>query len=113
MTAGVVASIVGNPISASILEYLHGAGGLDGWQWVFFLEGMPAVLLGVITLYYLTDRPEVATWLTPDKRDWLVREMAGEEQRRHQQHGLTLLRSLGGLARLAAHRRLLYRGDGR
>ena len=64
MIAGPVAGILGNPLSALILQFLNGAGGLAGWQWVFLLEGLPAVVMGVVTLYYLTDRPAQAQWLT-------------------------------------------------
>ena len=65
MLGGVIASMVGNPISGFILQYMDQVGGLWGWQWVFLLEGLPAVALGFVTLAYLTDRPEQARWLTP------------------------------------------------
>jgi ACS family tartrate transporter-like MFS transporter len=79
MTAGVIASMVGNPISGVILEYLDQTAGLRGWQWVFLLEGLPAVVLGFITLRFLTDRPDQASWLTPAERAWLARELARED----------------------------------
>ena len=52
---------------------MNGVAGLAGWQWVFLLEGIPAVVLGVVTLYYLTDRPAQAQWLTLPERTWLAR----------------------------------------
>jgi MFS transporter, ACS family, tartrate transporter len=97
MTASLIASIVGNPVGKMILEYLDQTAGLAGWQWVFILEGIPAVLLGFVTLYYLTDRPEQASWLTAPERGWLAQRMSEEETQRHQQHGLTMLRALADL----------------
>ena len=94
MTGSAVTGIVGNPMSGAILDYLGGAGGLAGWQWLFVLEGLPTVLLGVVALFYLTDRPEQASWLTPAERDWLAARMTQEEQHRQQHHRLTLLQAL-------------------
>lgn len=94
MTAGVIASLVGNPISGAILYFMDQTGGLAGWQWVFLLEGIPAVVLGVITLYYLTDRPEQAQWLSESERSWLSQRMAWEESERQERHGLSLLAAL-------------------
>jgi len=51
-----------------------------GWQWLFLIEGLPAVLLGGVALAYLTDRPEIATWLTTEERAWLVEQLAREEK---------------------------------
>ncbi|MCE9532812.1 MAG: MFS transporter [Planctomycetes bacterium] len=75
MTGALIASFVGNPLSASILQYMDGVGGLRGWRWIFLLEGIPAVILGFVTLRFLTDRPEQAHWLTPAERTWLIREL--------------------------------------
>jgi D-galactonate transporter len=76
MVGGVIASMVGNPLSGFILRYMDQIGGLWGWQWVFLLEGLPAVILGFVTLAYLTDRPEQAHWLNSDERDWLAQQIA-------------------------------------
>jgi MFS transporter, ACS family, tartrate transporter len=78
MTAGPLAGVVGGPISGALLE-VHGAN-LSGWQWLFLIEGLPAVLLGGTVLVYLADRPEVAPWLTTDERLWLTGELASEEK---------------------------------
>src|SRR5207247_9935239 len=61
-----VSLVIGAPISALILrqDWL----GIVGWRWVFILEGLPAIVLGIITLFYLTDRPQHATWLDPGER---------------------------------------------
>ena len=93
MAAGPIAGIVGNPVSGAILQFTNRTGGLAGWQWLFLLEGVPAVVLGVVTLFYLTDRPAQAQWLTLPERDWLARRMEGEETQRGRRHGLTLLRA--------------------
>jgi len=77
MTAVPVSSVIGGPLSGALLE-LHGTFGLAGWQWLFLVEGVPAVLLGVIVLVYLTDRPEAAHWLSVAERHWLVSKLATE-----------------------------------
>ena len=65
-----VASFVGSPVSALLLE-LNGVLGLKGWQWLFLMEALPTVLLGLACLRVLTDRPATAKWLTPEQRQWL------------------------------------------
>ena len=77
MMAIPVSVIIGAPISEALLT-LDGTLGLRGWQWLFLVEGLPAVIVGVWTLFYLTDTPEKATWLTPDQRAWLSQTMTRE-----------------------------------
>ncbi|MGE5246551.1 MAG: MFS transporter [Betaproteobacteria bacterium] len=77
MTAVLVAGIVGGPVSGALLS-LHGAGGLAGWQWLFVLEGVPAVVLGVAILFVLPDGPSDATWLSVDERQALVATLQQE-----------------------------------
>lgn len=79
MTATTLAGVVGGPISGALLT-LQNRAGLAGWQWMFLIEGMPAVLLGVVVLIYLTDKPEQARWLADDQRTWLVETLARENQ---------------------------------
>ncbi len=55
--------------------------GLAGWQWIFILEGIPAVIFGILTLFYLTDRPRQARWLQPEEREWITAELEREKQR--------------------------------
>ena len=81
MMAAPVSIIVGAPVSAALLA-LDGQGGLRGWQWLFLLEGLPAVLLGIFALRVLTDRPADATWLSPADREWLTRTMNAERTQR-------------------------------
>jgi ACS family tartrate transporter-like MFS transporter len=96
MTAAPIAMIVGAPVSAALLA-LDGTLGLKGWQWLFLIEGLPAVVLGVATLFILTDRPEQATWLAPDEREWLSGVMNGERAERAQhQHGSELRSLMSG-----------------
>lgn len=77
MTATALAGVLGGPISGALLS-MHGLGGFAGWQLLFFLEGIPAILLGIAVLFYLTDRPEQARWLTPPEREWLIARLAAE-----------------------------------
>lgn len=81
MAAAPIAVIVGAPVSETLLG-LDGHLGLRGWQWLFLAEGVPAVLLGVVALAYLTDRPEQATWLSNEQRDALSARMAQERAAR-------------------------------
>jgi ACS family tartrate transporter-like MFS transporter len=96
MTAAPVSVVIGAPISQALLT-LHGTLGLHGWQWLFLIEGLPAVVLGVIAWWYLTDRPEDAAWLRADQREWLSGVMARERaERRARQHGSDLRSVLSG-----------------
>jgi ACS family tartrate transporter-like MFS transporter len=99
MVASPLTWVVGGPLSGALLDFTHEWGGLAGWQWLFLLEGLPTVILGVVTLIYLTDRPAHATWLTPAERFWLTERLAAEEPQREGRHGWTL-------RRVAADRRL-------
>jgi ACS family tartrate transporter-like MFS transporter len=67
MTATLAAGIIGGPISGALLS-LDGTGGLAGWQWLFLLEGLPAIVLGPVVLRVLVDRPADATWLDARER---------------------------------------------
>ncbi len=72
-----IANIVGGPLATSLLE-LDGLWGFKGWQLVFILEGAPSVLVGIVTLFYLTDRPESAGWLAANERSWLIETLKGD-----------------------------------
>jgi ACS family tartrate transporter-like MFS transporter len=76
MTANALAGVIGGPLSGALLT-MQGAGGLAGWQWLFLLEGTPAVLLGIATLLYLPNGPAEARWLTVDERQMVQAEAAG------------------------------------
>jgi ACS family tartrate transporter-like MFS transporter len=77
MAAVPLATMVGGPISGALLQ-MHGFLGLKGWQWLFIIEGLPAVVLGLIALRFLDDRPEQAIWLEPQERQALSRTLAAE-----------------------------------
>jgi nitrate/nitrite transporter NarK len=83
MTAIAVAGLVGSPISGLIMDRLHGTGGLAGWQWLFLLEGLPSVLLGVVVLAVLPDGPAKVRWLDADEKRWLEDALAAERAQRH------------------------------
>jgi MFS transporter, ACS family, tartrate transporter len=80
-TAISVAYVVGGPLSGGLLE-LDGFLGLDGWQWLFLVEGLPAIVLGWVTWRFLDDRPHDAHWLAPEEREFLVAEVAREHELR-------------------------------
>lgn len=81
MMAAPIAIAIGAPVSEAIMR-LHGTLGLRNWQWLFLLEGLPAVLLGVAALRALTDRPKDASWLPPADRAWLIATLQDERARR-------------------------------
>src|SRR6516165_3302905 len=81
MTAVPVSGVIGGPLSGALLT-LNGLFVLAGWQWLFLAEGVPAILLGVVVLVYLTDRPETADWLSSAEKDWLVSTLAAERTSR-------------------------------
>lgn len=77
MTAGAASLAIGGPLGGALLK-LDGLHGFHGWQWLFVIEGVPSVILGVLTLFVLTDRPEVARWLPEDERRWLLVRLSRE-----------------------------------
>jgi ACS family tartrate transporter-like MFS transporter len=93
MTAIPVSAVIGGPVSGALLG-LSGRLGLAGWQWLFLLEGLPAVLLGVAVLRYLPDRPDEAAWLPPEQRTWLIERLRTERETCIERHGLTVIRAL-------------------
>ena len=90
MTSIPIASFLGSPMSALLLE-MNGLGGLKGWQWLFILEGVPTVLLGIVCLFFLTDRPSQARWLSDAQRTWLNQRIEGEAAKRKAIGHLSLL----------------------
>jgi MFS transporter, ACS family, tartrate transporter len=84
MTALAASNIIGAPLSTWVMDHVHWAG-MPGWRWMFVIEGVPAIIFGVITYFYLTDRPEQATWLTAEEKNWLKGELAKEEQAKKKQ----------------------------
>ncbi len=78
MTANPLAGVVGSPISGALLG-IHG-GGLSGWQWMFLIEGLPAMFLGAMVFWTLADTPKEALWLKGEERSWLLAKLAEEYQ---------------------------------
>lgn len=76
MAANPLAGVLGSPISGALLN-LHG-GGLSGWQWMFLIEGLPAIILGAVVYFTLADNPSEADWLPPEERTWLLGKLAEE-----------------------------------
>jgi ACS family tartrate transporter-like MFS transporter len=80
MLAIPLASVIGAPVSALILRHTHEVAGLEGWQWLFILEGLPAVAVSIAVLRLIDDTPSRAAWLTGPQRDWLMQTLAAEAQ---------------------------------
>ncbi len=76
-TGGVIAGVIGSPISGALLT-LDGMGGLRGWQWLFLLEAIPAILMGFVILLALPNRPKDARWLTPPQACWIQSRLDAE-----------------------------------
>jgi ACS family tartrate transporter-like MFS transporter len=93
MAAIPASSAIGAPISGLILG-MNGIGGLDGWQWLFIIEASPAVLLGFVTYFYLTDRPGDAHWLAADERTWLSDRLDAERRQREAVHNLSVWQAM-------------------
>jgi ACS family tartrate transporter-like MFS transporter len=81
MAAIPISNILGSLVSGELLN-LHGFLGLTGWQWLFIVEAAPAVVLGIVFYFVMTDRPEHADWLEPAQREWLIGRLAAERAQR-------------------------------
>jgi sugar phosphate permease len=88
-----IANMIGAPISGFLLgiDWL----GLPGWRWLFILEGIPAVVLGIVTLVYLTDWPHQASWLPDAEREWITAELEREKRARQESHPYGVWQTLG------------------
>jgi len=91
MTAVPVSNIIGSPISGLLMKvnWL----GMPGWRWMFILEGAPAIILGIITLFYLTDWPQQAKWLPEDEKRWLIETLEEENRAKASKHSLSILQA--------------------
>jgi len=111
MTAAPISGVIGGPLSGALLE-LHHRGGLAGWQWLFLLEGIPAILLGLVAFVFLTDQPRDARWLSDTDREWLISTLQSEEST-----PLAVTHAPGGLRSVLAKPRIwllafVYLGGG-
>jgi len=93
LTSTALAGVIGAPVSAALLK-MGGVGGLAGWQWLFLVEGLPAVVLGVITWFYLPDRPSDARWLSTPEQAWLEETLHAERELQERTHRFTLWQAL-------------------
>jgi ACS family tartrate transporter-like MFS transporter len=92
--AGSVSAVVGAPLSAWIMTAFDGSWGLHSWQWMFVLEGLPPVILGLAFLALLTERPANARWLNPVQRDWLESCLSGERAAQERNGGVFRYRDI-------------------
>lgn len=87
-----LSSAIGSPVSTALL-YLDGALGLRGWQWMFVMEGLPPIVLGFVTWFYLTERPAEAKWLDAGERMWLSETIENESTRKQKQLDISVLQT--------------------
>jgi MFS family permease len=80
MSASALAGVIGGPLAGFIMNSLAGVNGWQGWQWVFLIEGVPSIIAGFVTWFYLTDRPEQAKWLTPRERELVKVDLQRDAQ---------------------------------
>jgi MFS transporter, ACS family, tartrate transporter len=100
MAAAPLSTVFGSPISGALLE-MHGLMGFSGWQWMFLIEAAPAIIFGVVVLFYMTDRPEQAKWLADDERAWLVKTMNAESAAKSKTASHSIWRGLADIRVLA------------
>jgi ACS family tartrate transporter-like MFS transporter len=100
MSATAIAGIIGAPLSGAILG-MHGVAGFSGWRWLFLLEGIPALLLGIVVLAYLPRSPNDVKWLSDSEREWLAAEIDSEKGS-HGERGPGRLREMLGRPKLWA-----------
>jgi MFS transporter, ACS family, tartrate transporter len=93
MAAIPLSTVIGAPISGLLL-YLHGGLGLAGWQWLFVIEAVPAIILAGVVFFYLTDRPADAAWLARDERSWLAERLEIERRHRETLYNYTVTQAL-------------------
>lgn len=92
MAAVPLSNFLGAPVSGLLLGVNWF--GLAGWRWLFILEGAPAIVLGVVTIFYLTDWPHQAKWLAEDEREWIAKELEKEKEVKASAHSVSILQAL-------------------
>ncbi len=110
-TGNPVANIIGAPVSGVILDHIHWLG-LSSWRWLLILEGIPAILGGILTYFLLPDRPADASFLSAGEKDWVRAELAREEQQKLTTERITVGQTLahGRVWHLTA---IYFHGDDR
>jgi MFS transporter, ACS family, tartrate transporter len=94
MTATAIAGVVGGPVSGMLLR-LGGVAGLAGWQWLFLVEGIPAIILGFVVFAVLPDAPQEARWLSDSEKAWITARLAQEREAKQAHGHSTLSQALG------------------
>jgi len=87
MTAIPLSGLIGGPISGGLLNKMSSVGGLRGWQWLFLLEGIPSIVAGFATLYFLPNGPKSAKWLSPEERTLVASQLEEEDAAKRAGHG--------------------------
>ncbi len=88
-----VSTVVGAPVSGMLLG-LDGVLGLRGWQWLFIIEGLPSIVIGIMAWFYLTDSPSRASWLSAEQKGWLSARLEGERVAKEKTQAMTLGQAL-------------------
>ena len=110
MTAIAISNVIGSPISGAIMQFMDGVNGWRGWQWLFLLEGIPSVLIGVLVFWLLPNGPRKAPWLTSAEKDLIVQRVEEDHAAKKdlgQKHSLA--RCIQGRSRLGAGAGVLLR----
>ncbi len=100
MAAIPASNVIGAPLSTWILG-LDGTLGLHGWQWLFIIEALPAIIISIFVLTYLTEWPAKARWLAEDERGWLTGRLSAERRAREARHDISVLQAFGNRRVLA------------
>ncbi len=95
-----LSQVISAGLSGAVMQAFNGAFGMAGWRWLFIVEAAPAIVLGVVTWYYLSDRPRDAQWLSPDEQTWLEDTLAREERVFHKFNNSQWLRAFTNPATL-------------
>ncbi|MED3728222.1 MFS transporter [Priestia filamentosa] len=88
-----VSYIIGAPLSTWIMDSINWMN-ISGWRWMFILEGLPAVILGVVTYFYLTDSPKNAKWLKIEEKEWLIQELKKDTESRKDVKHLGIMKAM-------------------
>jgi MFS transporter, ACS family, tartrate transporter len=91
--ASPVTAILGGPVSGLILDHVHWLG-ISSWRWLLILEGLPALVCGILTYFLLPSRPQEAKFLTADEKEWIRTELGREEQQKLEHHRFSTLQAL-------------------